>query len=595
MFRTKYSLASRFFGLVKPHLPFVMVIFLTGLLQAGVSLIAPWITKIMIDHILIGKEGTWTLGKIISLLTLTMCMGIVLQFARNWMETKLFIQLTNELRLKLYAHILKLSPRFFDSRQAGSIISRVIQDVNGAQNLVSAGVLGLLIDLLFVIFAGCMVVLLHWKLALFCLILLPLYAISHKKFNSKLRRSWKEVHQESENMSGDLVERVSGVRVVQSFQREQFELERLRNQSQTYTSKLRYTYLLSNVFGRITQSLTEIGKIIIWIAGASFVLNGDLSVGGLIAFQAYLALAYGPINRFAATNVMIQNSFSNLERIFEVLDIEPEIKNADHAIPLDQCRGEVRFEHVGFFYKEERGEQEFALQNINFTAYPGQMVALVGPSGAGKSTLIQLISRFYDPEAGTVRLDGIDLKEYELHSLRNQVAAVFQDHILFSGTIYENISYGNPEATRDEVIEAAKAANVHTFVMEWEDQYSTIIGERGTRLSGGQKQRIAIARAFLKNPRILILDEATSALDAESEALVTEALDKLMQGRTTFVIAHRLSTIVRAEQILVMNQGEIVEQGTHHTLWGNRGLYWELYEKQWKAMRPQEQIESGQL
>src|SRR5690625_3273729 len=386
-------------------------------------------------------------------------------------------------------------------------------------------------------------------------------------------------------------------------------------------------HVLSNTLGTITQAFNNIGTLLIWFIGGLFVLNGHLTIGALIAFQQYLLQLYGPIQQFANINVTIQNSMANIERIFEVFDIEPKIKNAKNALPIEHCQGGITFDRVSFTYVVEREEQprrrykeddpdivekfvpekKFywipprtrpplppvtiekidALYDISFHANPGDIIALVGPSGSGKSTLINLIPRFYDPNQGSILLDNIDVRKYDLADLRKQMALVLQDDILFTGTVYENIAYARPHATYEQVIEAAKAAYAHDFIMEWAKSYETMLGERGVRLSGGQKQRIAIARALLKDPKILILDEATSALDAESEAYVTAALDKLMTNRTTFIIAHRLATVVRADQILVMNEGRIIEHGTHTELLASKGLYRDLYEKQLKAMRPE--------
>ncbi len=387
-------------------------------------------------------------------------------------------------------------------------------------------------------------------------------------------------------------------------------------------------HVLSNTLGSITQTFNHAGTLIIWFIGGMFVINGHFTIGALVAFQQYLLQLYNPIQQFANINVTIQNSMANIERIFEVFDIEPQIKNKEKSLAIKQCDGDIVFEDVSFTYIIEREElpkrqykdgdpdviekfkpdkkfylvpprtkaplppikveQTEALHNISFHAKPGEVIALVGPSGSGKSTMINLLPRFYDPDKGRVLLDNVDLKDYDVASLRQQIALVLQDNILFSGTVFDNIAYAQPDATYEQVIVAAKAAYAHDFISEWKKGYETLLGERGVRLSGGQKQRIAIARALLKDPRILVLDEATSALDADSEAYVTAALDELMKNRTTFIIAHRLATVVRADQILVMDEGRIVEHGSHDELLTKNGLYRNLYEKQFKAMRPEE-------
>jgi ABC-type multidrug transport system fused ATPase/permease subunit len=625
----KKKLIQRYLTFLKPYRYTLLFILTLGILQFAVPMVGPWITKILIDDVLAGKVGFWTLGKAVTVLGVVYAFGIWVSFLRNSITFRLGNRMVYDIRHQLYQHMQKLSQRFYDNRQVGSIVTRIMNDVNGAQNLVNGGIITLVIDLFLVFFAGFALFHLHWGLALLSLWLLPLYYLTFTNLNVRIRLSWRSVHRQMERINGVLVEKISGMKVVQSFNQEKTEMERFEKQAKHHISHANRAQTLANSLGRISQTFTQTGGLIIWFTGGLLVLRGELTIGSLVAFQAYLGQLYGPIQRFAEANVTIQNSLSNIERIFEVFDIEPEITVKDNPVPLKQCKGNIIFDKVSFTYISERPEQRkdpngkaydpdlvdmatpakrfylippktkldpppmikeerIALKDISFQVKPGEVVALVGPSGAGKSTLINLIPRFYDPDAGTVYLDDIDLKDYDLFDLRMQIAVVLQDNMLFSGTLFENIAYGNPKAGMKQVIQASKAANAHGFIEDMEQGYDTIVGERGVRLSGGQKQRIAIARALLKNPRILILDEATSALDAESEALVTEALEHLMQDRTTFIIAHRLATVVRADQILVFDQGEIVERGTHQELLVQGGLYRELYEKQLKAMRPEE-------
>lgn len=621
-------LVGRYLAFVKPYRYYILTIIGLGILQFGVPLVGPWMTKVMIDEVLMGIQGFWTLEKVVILLGSVYISGIIINFIRNYVTARLGQSMMVDIRRQLYQHMQKLSQRYYDSRQVGSIVSRILHDVNGAQNLVGGGVINLIIDLFLVFFAGFMLFNLDVNLAWLSLWLLPLYYLTFTNLNVRIRFAWRSTHRQMERMSGVLVERIAGMKIVQSFNRENTEIERFNKQANHHFHYAMSANVLSNTLGRISQTFSDTGGLIIWFVGGTYVLKGNMTIGELIAFQAYLSQLYGPIQRFSDVNVTIQNSMTNIERIFEVFDIEPEIINKENPIRIENSAGDIRFENVSFTYVTERPERKItnnlngdpdlverfkaekkfyvippktamdrppmieekrvALTNINFHAKPGEVIALVGPSGAGKSTLINFIPRFYDPDKGRVLLDGVDLRDYHLNDLRQQIALVLQDNILFSGTVYENIIYGRSEATEEQVFTAARAANAHDFIMEWEQAYETILGERGVRLSGGQKQRIAIARALLKNPRILILDEATSALDAESESLVTEALEKLMKDRTTFVIAHRLATVVRANQILVMDRGEIVEHGTHEELLRLGGLYFDLYEKQLKAMRPEE-------
>lgn len=622
------ALVKRYAQFVKPYRYTILLIIALGMLQFSVPLVGPWMTKVMIDEVLLGVEGFWTIERIVIFLGIVYVSGVVVNYIRNYITARLGNKMAIDLRRQLYEHIQMMSQRFFDTRQIGGIVSRILHDVNGAQNLIGGGVINLIVDLFLIFFAAFMLFTLDWKLALLSLWLLPLYYLTFTNLNVRIRFAWRSVHRQMERISGVLVERISGMKVVQSFNREDTEMNRFNKQVDRHYQHSMKAHALSNLLGSISQTFNHIGTLIIWFVGGYAVLKGNLSVGGLVAFQAYLSQLYGPIQRFSQVNVTIQNSMSNIERIFEMFDYEPDVRNAPEGRSLKHCAGDIQFDHVTFTYVSERPERpkegrvntdpdlvdrmkpfkkfywlppktkpdppptveekSLALIDVSFHARPGEVIALVGPSGAGKSTLINFIPRFYDPDEGRVLLDGRDIREYDIYELREHIAMVLQDNILFSGTVYENIAYGRPEATLEQVIAAAKAANAHDFVGQWEYGYDTLIGERGVRLSGGQKQRIAIARALLKDPQILILDEATSALDAESESLVTEALERLMQGRTTFVIAHRLATVVRADQIFVMDEGRIVERGNHQQLLQLGGLYRDLYEKQLRAMRPEE-------
>jgi ABC-type multidrug transport system fused ATPase/permease subunit len=621
------QLVRRYLAFVKPYRYLILLIITLGMLRFSVPLVGPWMTKIMIDEVLMGIQGFWTIDKVVLVLGVVFLVGTIVNHVRNTITAHLGNRMVLDLRLKLYGHMQSLSQRFYDSKQVGSIVSRLMHDVNGAQNLIGGGVINLVVDLFLIFFAGFMLFTLDWKLALLALWVLPLYYLTFTNLNVRIKFAFRSVHRQMERISGVLVERIGGMKIVQSFNREQTELDRFNKQAERHYTFSMSAHRLSNILGSISQTLNHTGSLIVWFVGGYAVLKGHMKLGELIAFQAYLGQLYGPIERFSQVNVTIQNSLSNIERIFEVFDIQPEVKNKENPLPLKQCKGDIQFKNVNFTYVMEHpvqdpddknkdpdlvdraqplkkfyfippktkpdpipmiSERNVALTDISFHAKPGQVIALVGPSGAGKSTLINFIPRFYDPDGGKIVLDGVDLKDYDVNDVRSHIAVVLQDNILFSGTVYENIAYGQPNASKQQILNAARMANAHDFISEWELKYETIIGERGVRLSGGQKQRIAIARALLKNPQILILDEATSALDAESEYLVTEALDRLMNNRTTFVIAHRLATVVRADLILVMDHGKIVERGTHRQLIHQQGLYRDLYEKQLKAMRPEE-------
>lgn len=602
-------------------------IILLGILQFAGPLSLPLFTQTLIDDVLAGKSGPG-LYETVGWMAAILFAGVAVNFARNYSSAILGNRMMMKLRRELYDHLQRMSVGFYEQRQVGALSSRVIHDIGGAQNLVGGGIINLVLDLLLVGFAAVLLFRMNAMLALISLAIMPFYYLSFTNMNVRIRLAWRAVHRQLERVSGTLVERMGGIRVVQAFNGEKLEKERFERQTKQHYKHTVAAMLYSNTLGRLSESFAHAGGLLIWLVGGGLVLRGQMTAGEIVAFNMLLGNLYGPIQRFADVNVTIQNAITNIERVFELFDEQPDVVEKAQARPIPNCRGVVEFDRVTytytmrnfvfpdgkgwgqqpeiiereqppgkFFWKptnmrpkppEVRLEERRGIADVTFRADAGQTIALVGPSGAGKTTIANMIPRFYDPAAGVVLIDGADIREYRLDDLRKHIAIVLQDNILFSGTIRENLVYGRPNATEADLIGAAQSANAHEFIMQFKDGYDTVIGERGMRLSGGQKQRLAIARALLKDPRILILDEATSALDSESEALVTEALERLMQGRTTFIIAHRLATVVRADQILVVDEGMIVQRGTHRQLLQEGGLYRKLYEQQLKAMRPEE-------
>ncbi|WP_223829375.1 ABC transporter ATP-binding protein [Paenibacillus arenilitoris] len=611
----------------KPYWWTIGLIIALGIVQFVAPLSTPIYTQLLIDEVLAGK-GDLGLYPVVGIMAAILFFGVVVNFFRHYCSALLGNRMMKDLREQLYTHLQKMPVSFYDQRQVGGISSRVIHDIGGAQNLIGGGIINLVLDLFMVLFAGFLLFRMDAFLAALSLAILPFYYLSFTNMNVHIRLAWRSVHRQMERISGTLVERMAGIRIVQAFNGERQEQERFSGQTKQHYKHTLSAHLFSNVLGRLSETFAHTGGIVIWLVGGSMVLAGKMTAGEIIAFQMLLGNLYGPIQRFADVNVTIQNSITNIERVFEVLDEKPSIEESEDAMSMPRCDGHIVFRNVSYTYsarnlaypqngggpanpdlvEREKAPKRFfwkptsvrpvppeitieerqGIKNISFEARSGEVIALVGPSGAGKSTLINLIPRFYEPACGEVYIDGRDIREYRIDDLRKHIALVLQDNILFSGSIKDNLVYGRPDATMKEVVAAAKAANAHEFITDFKDGYDSIIGERGMRLSGGQKQRLAIARAILKDPKILILDEATSALDSESEAMVTEALERLMEGRTTFVIAHRLATVVRANQILVVDGGEIVQRGSHGKLLREGGLYRKLYEQQLKAMRPEE-------
>lgn len=482
-----------------------------------------------------------------------------------------------DLRNDLYYHLQNMSLSFYQKNKTGELLSRVTNDVGVLQNAIVNGALGLFYEFVTLIGAIVYLFILDLHLTLFVIFALPLIAYIIKFFNIKIRRASRNVQVKLADVSQVLEETLSSIKVVKSFVREEYEFERFSAENdENFRAKVR-----SEQYGASLTSITEFitafsFTTILWYGGY-LVMRGALEASELIAFFALLLTIMSPISSLSKLSTTIQQALAAAERVFEIMEISSprlvEDKNTKALTKLDKVEGRLEFQDVSFAYN--KGEE--ILNGISFTIEPGQVLALVGPSGAGKTTIADLILRFYQPTKGRILLDGVDISTLNLDFLRSQIGVVPQETVLFSGTLRNNIRYGKLEATDEEIITAAQAANAHDFIVSFPDGYDTIVGERGVGLSGGQRQRVAIARAILKNPRILILDEATSALDTESEVLVQEALNRLMKNRTTLVIAHRLSTIKNADKIIVLSQGRIVESGTHDQLMALGGLYHSLY------------------
>lgn len=576
------NLYMRLLTYIKPYLFRVGVAILCTLLATAANLYVPWIIKDVIDDVLSTKDMTMLNTIALGIIVVFLLRGIFF-YGQTYLMSYVAQKIIIDIRAAVYRHLQRLSLAYFESRRTGAIMSYITNDVGALQAALAQSVIDFVTEGTVLLGSVGFMLYIHWKLTLLTLITVPLVAQTINVFGKKLRTAGRILLERSADITAVLQESVLAVRVVKSFVREDYEIERFEKENyQNFRAQMKTAQLMATLTP-VIEFLSAIGvTVIIWYGGRE-VINGFLTSGSLIAFLIYVVNLSNPVKRLSRVYGSIQGALAAAQRVFDVLDTEPEIKDAPDAVELPSVTGNVIFDDVNFEYKP--GEP--ALRNISLEAKPGQVVAIVGPSGAGKTTIANLIPRFYDPVNGKITIDGYDVRNVTLRSLRHQIGIVPQETMLFNGTVYENILYGDLDASREAVFEAARAANAHQFISEMPLGYDTPIGERGTKLSGGQRQRIAIARAILKSPRVLILDEATSALDSESEALVQEALDKLMLGRTSFVIAHRLSTVQRADMILVMERGRITERGTHSQLIRSGGLYSKLYQVQFDTRKEQ--------
>lgn len=560
---------------IKPYLPRLAVAIVCIIFASAANLYVPWILKDVIDKVLAEKNMTMLNTIAAGIIVVYFLRGIFF-FGQTYLMSFIGQKVVIDIRQAIYRHLQRLSLSYYEKRQTGTIMSYITNDVSALQGALIDSLIEMVTEAMTLIGSMAAMFYLDWKLSLLTFITMPLVAQTMQIFGKRMRRASSVLQAKTADITSVLQESISAVRVIKSFVREDYEIQRFsRENDYNFRAQMKTAQLMATLTPMI-EFLAAIGvTVIIWFGGRE-VVYGDLTAGALIAFLIYAVNISNPIKRLSRVYGNIQKALAAAERIFEVLDTEPEIKEIPGAQDLPPVRGHVVFNNVTFEYKP--GEP--VLRNIDIDAAPGQMTAIVGPSGAGKTTIANLIPRFYDIADGAITIDGFDIKKVTLASLREQIGIVPQETVLFNGTIYDNILYGNLNATEEQVVAAAKAANAHKFITAMPEGYQSQIGERGSKLSGGQRQRIAIARAILKNPQVLILDEATSALDTESEHLVQEALDKLMVGRTSFVIAHRLSTVQRADVILVMERGRIVEQGTHEELLQKGGLYSKLYQVQ---------------
>ncbi|HDH4246438.1 TPA: SAV1866 family putative multidrug efflux ABC transporter [Staphylococcus aureus] len=571
---------KRYLQFVKPYKYRIFATIIVGIIKFGIPMLIPLLIKYAIDGV-INNHALTTDEKVHHL---TIAIGIALfifvivrppiEFIRQYLAQWTSNKILYDIRKKLYNHLQALSARFYANNQVGQVISRVINDVEQTKDFILTGLMNIWLDCITIIIALSIMFFLDVKLTLAALFIFPFYILTVYVFFGRLRKLTRERSQALAEVQGFLHERVQGISVVKSFAIEDNEAKNFDKKNTNFlTRALKHTRWNAYSFAAI-NTVTDIGPIIVIGVGAYLAISGSITVGTLAAFVGYLELLFGPLRRLVASFTTLTQSFASMDRVFQLIDEDYDIKNGVGAQPIEIKQGRIDIDHVSFQYNDNEAP---ILKDINLSIEKGETVAFVGMSGGGKSTLINLIPRFYDVTSGQILIDGHNIKDFLTGSLRNQIVLVQQDNILFSDTVKENILLGRPTATDEEVVEAAKMANAHDFIMNLPQGYDTEVGERGVKLSGGQKQRLSIARIFLNNPPILILDEATSALDLESESIIQEALDVLSKDRTTLIVAHRLSTITHADKIVVIENGHIVETGTHRELIAKQGAYEHLY------------------
>ena len=559
----------------------IAIVLVIMAVTTGITMINPLLIQHAIDVDIAEGDirGLLGLGVLALVLNLVWLAGDKL---RMMMVAKMANHVLLEIRDELYVHIQKLSFHFFDSRPTGKILARVIGDVNSLKEVLSDSVTTLIPDFCTIIGVMAIMMALNWKLALAALITLPFLAGGMYVIQTFSHKRWQLVRKKNSNVNAFVHEKLSGIRIVQSFRSERESMEDfeilVNDQVRAYTGAVRF----ADAFGPLIDVTWGVGGFLLYFIGIRLLGVGNVGIGTFLAFSTYLGMFWSPLRNLANFYNKMVTNLSAAERVFEILDTDPEIKDREGVMELPDVKGEVRFDHVSFAYED--APDQMVLKDVSFTIKPGETIALVGPTGAGKTTIVNLISRFYEVTEGRVLVDGYDLRDVSILSLRKQMGVTPQYNFLFSGTIKENIRYGRLDATDEEIIAAAKAVNAHAFIMQMENGYDTKISERGAGLSIGQRQLLAFARTMVSMPKILILDEATSSIDTHTERLVQQGIETLLQGRTSFVIAHRLSTIKKADRIFVIDHGTIMEEGNHSQLMDKRGAYYDLYQAQFKNL-----------
>lgn len=571
-----------YFKFVKPYWKLVVITILIGMVKFGIPLTLPLIMKYIIDDLLLSTisivEKT---QKLIEVMIVAFVLFVIIRAPIEYLR-QYFAQLTTsrilyDLRNQLYAHIQKLSLRYYQNHRTGEIISRMINDAEQTKSIVETGLMNVWLDLFTLTIAIAFMIHMDFGLTMVAIAVFPFYAFSVKTLYKKLRNLTKSRSQALAEMQGYLHEKVSGIPVIKSFTLEDYESENFSLKNNKFLNRALALTKWNAITNSIINTITDTAPLLVLAYGGYQVIQGNLTIGAFVAFFAYLDRLYSPLRRLVNSSTELTQASASLDRVIELMNEPYDIVDSSQAKIVQKIKGKIDFQNVSFRYDNS---SDWVLKNIQLTIQPGETIAFVGMSGGGKSSLISLLPRFYDIQQGNILMDDRNVKDITIKSLRSHIGMVLQDNILFSGTVRENILLGNTRADEEEILYAAKAANAHDFILNLPKGYDTEIGERGMKLSGGQKQRVAIARVFLKNPSILVLDEATSALDLESEHLIQESLSKLAKDRTTLIVAHRLSTITHADQIVLIENGEIKEIGTHEQLMKEGGAYFRLFNVQ---------------
>ena len=587
---TKDALGER--ELLRPYSGWLLVILIAMVVQTAMSLAAPWPLKIILDNVVgshkapewlaalhigaLSGSKTELTAVVAIMVVIIAALGAVASYIENYYTESVSQWVAYDLRNRMYDHLQRLSLTYYDTHQLGNILSTIIDDVKTIQAFASSGTLGILVDLLTIVGMVGIMFWLNWDFALVAVAVTPFLLLFVARLNRAVKRATREVRRHQSDIMAVVQQGLESERVVQAFGTQAIEEAHLKEVSRATVEAALQARRVKSLLSPVVSVTVALCTAFVLYRGTALMLTGAMTVGALTVFLAYLSKFFKPVQDLAQMSNTVAQTAVAIERIQTILNSDLIVPERPDARDPGTLRGEIVFENAAFAYDPKAP----VLKDVSFRIAPGQMVGVVGPTGGGKSSVVSLIPRFYDPHAGSVKIDGVDARDYKLQGLRDQIGFVLQDTVLFRGTVHDNIAYGRPSATQDEIVEAAKLANAHEFIERMPNGYDTMVGERGLTLSGGQRQRIGIARAIIRNAPILILDEPTAALDTESEKLVIDALERLMKGRTVITIAHRLSTIRHAHKIIVLKDGVVAEQGTHDELIALGGVYAELHRAQ---------------